>query len=161
MGDHTAFAITRIGIERSDVLVAARRHMYEDMGETNHASLDASSALFSAWLPDALAEGRVLGFVAENDAGEWLGALSAHVQNVPPSLGNPKGRQHYLFGLWVRPEARRRGVATSLVNAAIEAAKADGAGAILLMASDAGRPLYEGMGFEPGAAMRLFLDPLP
>lgn len=161
MKDKTTFTTLPVEADRYDILVAARRHMYEDMGETNSASLDAADARFAGWLPAAFAEGRVLGYVAEDGRGEWLGAVSAHVQDVPPSMGNPEGRQHYLFGLWVRPEVRRRGAATALVTAAIDGAKRDGAGAVLLMASEMGRPLYQRMGFEPGTAMRLFFEPMP
>jgi predicted N-acetyltransferase YhbS len=50
-------------------------------------------------------------------------------------------------------------VARSLVSTAVEAARAVGAGAVTLMASDEGRPLYEGLGFSAVPAMRLSFDP--
>ena len=155
------FTLRPASQDDTDILVAARRHMYEDMGETNAESLGIADARFASWLREHLHDGQVLGYIAQTSDGAWLGALSAHVEDVCPSMGNPTGRQHYLFGLWVRPESRRSGVGTALVVEAVDRAKADGAGAVLLMASDHGRLVYERLGFEAAPAMRLFFDPMP
>ncbi len=157
----TPFTITTIAPHEAEILVASRRHMYEDMGETNAESLERAGEIFRSWLADRVADGRVRGYVARDEDGEWLGALTAQLQETQPSLGNPSARQYYVFGLWVRPEARRRGVATALVSAVVEQAKAEGIGMVSLHASEMGRLVYEKMGFEPGVSMRLFLDPLP
>ena len=161
MSSLTSFTVRTATPKDAAVLVEARRHMYEDMGETNESSLDIADAQFSAWLAGRLEDGRAIGYIAQTPDGGWLGALTAQAQDTQPSLGNPSARQHYLFGLWVRPEARRKGVATALVAAATEGAKADGAGLISLNATDAGRLVYERMGFERNTSMRMFLDPLP
>jgi len=47
------------------------------------------------------------------------------------------------------------------VSAAIEVAEHDGVGAVTLLASDAGRPLYEKLGFGMATFMRRLLAPLP
>jgi GNAT superfamily N-acetyltransferase len=62
-----------------------------------------------------------------------------------------------LSGIYVRPEFRRRGLARALTKAAIEWCGERGCSVIRLVASDAGRPLYESLGFVPGAEMRLRL----
>jgi GNAT superfamily N-acetyltransferase len=161
MSGADTFTIGTLGIDRADILVEARRHMYEDMGESCGPSLDAADETFAVWLAEHLADGQVIGYAAWAPGGHWLGALTAHVQAVPPSMGNPSGVQHYLLGLWVRPQARRLGVATALVSAAVERARADGVGAVSLMASDTGRLVYERMGFTSAPAMRKFFEPLP
>ena len=155
------FTVRTASTVDAPILVEARRHMYEDMGETNVGSLDQADEMFSSWLAERLVGRSVVGYVAEAAQGEWLGALTAHATDVQPSLGNPSARQHYLFGLWVRPQERRNGVATALIAAAVEGAKADRAGLISLNATDAGRLVYERMGFEQNTSMRMFLDPLP
>ena len=154
------FSVVELGPDEADILVEARRHMFEDMGETNDESLDAADALFRAWLIEHLANGTALGLAAKRD-GEWLGAVTVNIQPTAPSLGNPSGKQYYLLGLWVRPSSRRTGVASALVAAAADHARASGVGALLLMASDTGRLVYERLGFETAPSMRLFLDPLP
>jgi len=62
-----------------------------------------------------------------------------------------------LSGIYVRPEFRSRGIARALTNAAIDWCRERECSAIRLVASDAGRPLYESLGFMPGAEMRLRL----
>ena len=143
------------------ILVEARRHMFEDLGDPVDApgydQVDAGMAEFLGKRSD---DPLPFGYVAEDDAGGWLGALAVSHETVPPSRGNPTGRQSYLYGLWVRPEHRRRGIARALVTTAIEGSRAAGEGAVWLYASDHGRALYESLGMHPGPAMRLFFDPL-
>lgn len=50
--------------------------------------------------------------------------------------------------VWVEPAWRRRGVGMALTEAAIETAESAGCRTLLLVATDAGRPLYERIGFE-------------
>ena len=62
-----------------------------------------------------------------------------------------------LSGIYVRPQYRNCGIARALTNAAIDWCRERECSVIRLVASDAGRPLYESLGFEPGAEMRLLL----
>jgi predicted N-acetyltransferase YhbS len=101
-----------------------------------------------------------IGFVAEDETGELVGAVSISHETVQPSLHNPTGKQATLYGMWVRPASRRQGVARALVATAVEASRAAGAGAVSLMASDAGRDLYRSLGFVAVPAMRLSFRPL-
>ena len=101
-----------------------------------------------------------IGFVAEDESGELVGAVSIAHETVQPSLHNPSGKQTTLYGMWVRPASRRQGVARALVATSVEASRAAGAGAVSLMASDAGRDLYRSLGFVAVPAMRLSFQPL-
>jgi len=53
----------------------------------------------------------------------------------------------WIGALGVVPEARRQGLGTALTEAAIRWLRARGAGTVLLYATDAGRPVYERLGF--------------
>lgn len=143
------------------ILVEARRRMFMDMGDAyegpEYEGLDESLASFL----EETGRRQPLGFIAEDDSGAWLGALSVLHERVPPNRRNPSGRQSYVFGLWVRPACRRRGIARSLMQRVIDSAKERGEGAVWLFASDFGRPLYEQLGFRDGPAMRLVFAPLP
>lgn len=143
------------------ILVEARRHMFEDLGDPVDApGYDLVDAGMAAFLSRHSDDPLPFGYVAEDHTGRWVGALAVSHETVPPSRGNPTGRQSYLYGLWVRPEHRRRGIARALVTTAIEDSRAAGEGAVWLYASDHGRALYESLGMHPGPAMRLFFDPL-
>ncbi len=161
MSPTPAYTVRACGADAIPILVESRHRMCEDMGETNLTSLEASDTLFAEWLAQRFSDGRVIGYVAETPEGSWVGAVTAHVQEVAPGLNNPSGLQHYLLGLWVRPEWRRRGVATALASAAVEGARAVGVGVVSLTASDEGRLVYERMGFEAAPGMRVLLDPRP
>jgi GNAT superfamily N-acetyltransferase len=57
--------------------------------------------------------------------------------------------------IWVDPAWRRRGLGTALTAATIEAADAAGCQALVLVATEAGQPLYERLGFEVQARYRI------
>lgn len=93
-------------------------------------------------------------FVAE-DGGAIAGTSCA---TVPTGSGYIyKKPIATLSGIYVDPAYRGRGIARALTNAAIEWCRHRGCSTIRLVASDAGRPLYESLGFVPGAEMRLSL----
>jgi GNAT superfamily N-acetyltransferase len=51
--------------------------------------------------------------------------------------------------MYVAPAARRAGLGRRLLDACLAGAAARGVRTVSLRATDAGRPLYEGAGFEP------------
>ncbi len=60
-----------------------------------------------------------------------------------------------LFGLWVAPEARRRGVGDALVRAVVDWARGAGYARLLIEVADSNGPavaLYARAGFEPTGA---------
>lgn len=98
--------------------------------------------------------GSMVWFIAE-DGSRIAGTSCA---TVPASSGYIyKKPVATLSGVYVDPAYRGRGIARALTNAAIEWCRNRGCPAVRLIASDAGRPLYESLGFVPGAEMRLSL----
>jgi predicted N-acetyltransferase YhbS len=61
--------------------------------------------------------------------------------------------------IWVDPAWRGRGLGTGLTQATIDAGLAAGCWALVLVATDAGRPLYERVGFEVQAHYRILEAP--
>ena len=61
--------------------------------------------------------------------------------------------------IWVEPAWRRRGVGLELTRATIEAAEAAGCRTLVLVATDAGRPMYERLGFEVQTWYRILEAP--
>jgi GNAT superfamily N-acetyltransferase len=94
-------------------------------------------------------------FVAvEND--EWLGMVGAYVRDdAPEAVG--------IWGTWVDPQARGRGLGRLLMDAAIEWARDGGAIRIDLSVTDqadAAHALYQRLGFVPtGEREPLASDP--
>lgn len=68
-----------------------------------------------------------------------------------------QGPQGLILNVFVEKEWRRQGVAKRLMAHIIEFSRNAGIPRLVLHASDAGRPLYESLGFLPTSEMRLFL----
>jgi GNAT superfamily N-acetyltransferase len=58
-------------------------------------------------------------------------------------------RLGYLWGVYVLPDLRGRGVGGTLVSACMAHLKSIGCGRVLLHAGERSAPLYERMGFKP------------
>lgn len=88
---------------------------------------------------------RVAQFLAVSTDGDLCGiAVGAPYEGEPASAG--------LFGMWVAPEFRQRGLGVSLVNAVIQWAHDAGYQRLVLDVGDDNRPavrLYESCGFVP------------
>ena len=66
-------------------------------------------------------------------------------------------RRATILNVYTDPEYRRRGIARLLMETMIDWCKRKGLARVNLHASDAGRHLYESLGFEPSNEMRLKL----
>ena len=65
-----------------------------------------------------------------------------------PTLSHPTGRRAHLMNVYTAPDYRRQGLARQMVTALMDEAKARGVTEISLDATQAGRPLYEALGFR-------------
>jgi predicted N-acetyltransferase YhbS len=84
-------------------------------------------------------------FVAEAD-GEVVGTGIATLNGPVAWIGT----------IWVHPDWRRRGLGMAMTQAAVDAAESRGCRTLLLVATAAGRPLYERIGFEVHTWYRMF-----
>lgn len=69
------------------------------------------------------------------------------------------GNAAWIGTIWVAAAARGRGLGRALTEATIEAAEAAGCRTLILVATDAGRPLYERLGFTVRAWYRTMEAP--
>lgn len=160
MPDHADVRIREAALDDLDLLFEARRNMLDDMGVSiPPADLSTLEDALRAFVRERNHPGPI-GFIAEDGDGALVGAVSIAHELTHPTMHDLTGRQAYLYGMWVRPASRRRGVARSLVSTAVAAARAAGAGSVSLIASDEGRRLYETLGFSAVPAMRLSFAPL-
>lgn len=74
----------------------------------------------------------------------------AHVEGdvVGTSVLSVNGAVGWIGTVWVDPAWRRRGIGLDLTRATIDEAEAAGCRTLILVATEAGRPLYERLGFE-------------
>ncbi len=95
-----------------------------------------------------------LRYFVVDDEGGVAGCAGALLRDGYPFEihGIPSG---YIFGVSVRPQMRKRGIATALTLACVRWLEETGASRILLLASPFGRPIYERLGFVPTNEMEL------
>ena len=83
------------------------------------------------------------------DNGKTIGCASISYIEIMPTFSHPTGKRAHLMNVYTKEEYRRQGIAREMVELLIEDAKKKGATEISLDATEAGRPLYESLGFSP------------
>jgi ribosomal protein S18 acetylase RimI-like enzyme len=140
---------TRCATIADAALLTAHRHaMFAEMGTSDDATLTEMSRNFETWIKQMLDAGKYVGWVVEE--GERAVASAGFFElDWPPHPLDPSGcGRGYLLNFWVDPKCRRQGLARSLVNEALAESKRRRLCITTLHASDAGRPLYETLGFR-------------
>jgi GNAT superfamily N-acetyltransferase len=142
------------------VLALFRRLMFEDMAAAEKRSYDAQElylmeAVFTGYARARLGE-ELQAWVMEVD-GVIQACAAVSVLPYIPAPGRLDMRIALLHNVHTLPEYRRRGFARRLVETAVEWCRERGFSSLVLNASDAGRPLYENIGFHPTNQMSLTL----
>jgi GNAT superfamily N-acetyltransferase len=131
--------------------------MFVDMGNPQDQVLADHDELFAVWLGPKMASKEYIGFVAESEVGENIGGAGLWLPDWPPHPRRPDTRRGYVMNVYVQPEYRGQGIAKRLMIAVMDWCKEHNTMIISLHASDAGRPVYEGLGFEGTNEMRIEL----
>jgi GNAT superfamily N-acetyltransferase len=140
-----------------DVILHHRRRMFEDMQEGTPTDLDRMIEATSPWLDRALADGSYRGWLADNGHGQVVAGGGILISPWPAGPRDPQTHRAIILNVYAEPEVRRQGVARQLMLLMINWLKEQGFSSIALHASDAGRHLYETLGFQPTNEMRLNL----
>lgn len=83
------------------------------------------------------------------DGEEWVGCGGISFYQTLPSYKNPSGMRAYIMNIYTAPRCRGQGVASRMVDLLVEEAHLRNIKNITLVATDAGRPVYERYGFVP------------
>ena len=129
--------------------VEAARRLWEALNEEITFTPYEGSSFDPALVSDHIA------LIAEDDGGEIAGVVYANAAS--PDYG-------FVFGLFVRPDARRRGVARLLMRAVASELRESGRRYVVLSVdtpNEAARHLYDKLGFVDAARMlRVEIDQL-
>ena len=141
-----------IALSDLDLICRHRAEMFREAGRAD-ADLEAMAGPFSRWLGERLTQGRYFGFIAE-DAGAAIGGIGLMEHDWPPHPAHPAdGRRGYVLNVFVEPPFRRKGIAKQLMQSADAAFAERGLSYVILHATDAGRPLYEQLGWSGTSEM--------
>lgn len=140
-----------------DIIVRHRCSMFADMGYGDEAGRSAMATAARPFIEAALKDGSYRGWLVEDGDRVVAGAGLAIVGFQPTPL-DPSPRRAWVLNMYTEPAYRRRGLARELLQSMIVWCREQGFSSVFLHPSDAGRPLYELLGFKPTNEMRLVLE---
>lgn len=125
------------------------RRMWIDMGWEPQNLREDSAEVVTGFIERARAEGQFAAFVAEVDS-EVVGSAACQVLSglYPEIRLSASHLAGYIWGVYVAPAHRRRGIATGLTRATLDHLHAIGCTLVKLHASPFGEPVYRAMGFS-------------
>lgn len=155
------FTIRPLTIADLDLVCRHREEMFRD-SRGDIPQLAQMREPFRDWLEPRLADGRYFGWAAEQD-GVAVGGLGMMVIDWPPHPLHPLDcRRGYILNIYVDDDYRGQGIATALMKTADGEARARGIAFAILHPTQAGRPLYERLGWQDTAEMGYdFSQPFP
>jgi len=138
-------------------LITQHRHlMFADNDFGGESALSAMDPAFAAWLTRHLAADTYIGLLlSEHEGSEVLAAGGIYLMDWPPHYLHVEPLRAYLLNFYTAPEARGRGYANAILDAAVKESHRRGASIVTLHASPFGRPIYEKYGFEQSNEMML------
>jgi ribosomal protein S18 acetylase RimI-like enzyme len=139
----------KAGLDQLDLLVSTRVEVLRAANRLNDdVDMSGVERQSREYYAKALADGTHTAYLAF-DGDEFVGAGGVSYYRVMPTYHNPTGWKAYIMNMYVRPDYRRRGVATHMLDLLVADARSRGIDCITLEATDMGRPLYEKYGFAP------------
>jgi GNAT superfamily N-acetyltransferase len=152
----------------ADIIAWHRARMFEEMGEVPANLFDAFLAKSRENLHEVLTSGEYMGWLASptNALEKIIGGAGVHLRRV---LTHPltasgsevtiaEGRHAIIQNVFIEPDWRRRGIAAILVQRIIDWAQQERLDRLVLHSSNAGRALYQRLGFVATNEMK-FVGP--
>ena len=148
-------------------ITAQRHQMFADNELTTEAHYNAMDQTFEPWVRERLTDGRYVGLFLEEHAtnptepATILAACGIFFADFPPHYLDPNPIRAYLLNFYTAPQARGRGLATQLLQHAVDECRHRNVQVITLHASKFGKPIYEKFGFTQNNEMILRPTPTP
>ncbi len=151
------FKVRCATVEDVDILVRHRLSMWGDIHPEFGVPLPGTEERTRRWISDKLSAGKLIGLIAAAQGGEVVGSGCIWIREQPPLPMTPLLEVPYIMSLFTEVGFRRMGVARLIMETAVSWCRSRGYDRVNLDASEAGKPLYESLGFRPGFSMRLIL----
>lgn len=151
------FKVTLAKVDDTELLVKHRLGMWNDMRPELKEKAKGLEDLTRSWIKKNLSEGKLIGLIARTESGEVAGSGCVWIKEQPPRLVSERLEEPYLMSMFTEEAFRRRGVASIIVQSAIDWCKEHGYNTISLHSAEAGISLYQSFGFKPTTEMRLML----
>jgi GNAT superfamily N-acetyltransferase len=122
--------------------------MFVDAGRRDDQLLEVMAQAHEPWVAQAIADGRYLGWLTEDDGVVVAGAGLLILEWPPHPLDPRSTTRAYLLNVYVEPDHRRRRLASDLIELALAEARRRGIRVVALHSTEEGRRLYESAGFR-------------
>jgi ribosomal protein S18 acetylase RimI-like enzyme len=130
------------------LISAHRRAMFAAIRPLDESLLVTLERRSVSWTERMIREEKYLGWIA-TDAGRPVASAGLLILDWPPHPFDPEGElRGYLLNVFVEPAYRKRGLARALVEECLAEARRRNIRVVTLHSSQAGRPLYERLGFR-------------
>jgi len=150
----------RAGEPDDDALIAEHfRQMWLDNAVPEDRICETWKEDVLAFVSSARQALRYRSFIAELAGGKIVGSASCQLfAGLYPNILQARQRKYgYVWGVYVEPDCRKRGIASALTRATLDHLRAIACTHALLHASPSGRPVYDALAFQPTNEMRLDL----
>lgn len=151
------FTVTIGNIDDLDLLLRHRQMMWFDIHPERAQKIRDSEAVTREWMRKLILEEKYIPFIARTESGEVAGSGSVWLMDTQPRPGRTGLVTPYLLSMYTEKEYRKKGVATLIVEQAINWSREHGFTRLELHASSYGRGVYEKLGFRQSSEMRLDL----
>lgn len=141
--------VRELGLADLDLLMEWRARVLADVFSDACLPKEEQAALLRAnraYYQEQLASGGHRAFMAFVD-GIPAACAGVCLQQELPSPDNPNGRCAYVMNVYALPQRRGLGLGTRVMHAALDAAAEEDVHKVYLETTQAGRPLYEKLGF--------------
>ena len=162
------FTVRLATIDDVGTIAEHRARMFDDMGDVVPGTFEILRAKSAKCLREFLNRGEYIGWLAAPAEQPEIVVGGAGVQLrrvLPHPLSSAKeakniadGRHAIIINVFTEPEWRRQGIALLLLRQIIDWAREKNVESLILHASEAGRSLYERLGFVATNEMRLAGD---
>ena len=148
------FRFRRASIRDLPNLIHHRHAMLHEMRPATREELAAVDGAYSRFVRREMKARRMYSFIVETEDTKVVAGAAIWLREAPPRVNFPGGRIPYLMSLYTEPAYRRKGLATLIVKECMKWSRDKEYPWMSLHASEAGRELYEKLGWKPTTEMR-------
>lgn len=139
--------IFKAGAEDIDALIEKRLDFFREEGELTPENEAPLCYQLRAYFEKHLAAGDFIGVLGRQD-GAVVASAYLSILEHPPKPENLRGKSGYICNVYVAPRHRGGGCATRLMEALMALAKTQDVHDFDLIATPAGRGMYERLGYH-------------
>ena len=146
METELAYGLREAAVTDVDTIVDHRLRMFREMGIV----LDEPRLreAFTTWLGSMMPAGVYRGWLVDTAAREVVAGGGITILPWPPGPRDFSGQLPIIYNVYTNPDHRGRGLARRIMEAIHTWCRSSGHRLVGLAASDAGRLLYAGLGYE-------------